>query len=99
MNIQEFSEIVAETEHLVETEGLEGARSVNLTASLVSLGAWAKGRSSSVALTKVLRRGMAIQLMSWKQVVDLHSVIGTLDNAADNLHNSPLIRPLDELLQ
>ena len=56
INLQEIDEVILEVEAAAEQYGV-GVRLVNGVDSNVTLGAWAKGRSSSNAVNRSLQRG------------------------------------------
>ncbi len=56
VNLQEIEEVIWEVQDRVMRHGVQPMRSVNWADSLVTLGCWAKGRSSSFAVNGSLRR-------------------------------------------
>ena len=58
VNVQELSALASEVRRLAKLNSGSGSRIVCGSDSRVAIGAWCKGRSSSVQLNKVLRRSM-----------------------------------------
>ena len=81
INLQEMREIVWELRDRVNRT-LQPARVVNGVDSMVCLGAWAKGRSSSFMLNGILRRSIGVQVLGRKSLANYHLV--SADNPSDD---------------
>ena len=81
VNIREIGEVVREVERSV-AESLLPQRCVNVSDSMVSIGAWAKGRSPAFRINSKLRKRAAWQVIGRKQMDQLH--VASADCTADD---------------
>ena len=81
VNIREVGEAVREVGRRVE-QSLLPERSVNVSDSMVSIGAWAKGRSPAYRINSKLRKRAALQVVGRKQMDQLH--VASADCVADD---------------
>ncbi len=81
INLQEMREVCREVKEMASSS-LSPVRSVNILDSQVTLGAWAKGRSSSFALNGLLRGVLGFKVAGRKCLDNLH--VRSADNPADD---------------
>ncbi len=81
VNLQELEEVCEELRASVRRD-IMGSRHVNIVDSLVSLGAWCKGRSSSFQINKKLRRVVGWRVLGRKSLENMH--VRSASNPADD---------------
>ena len=92
VNLQEINEAVLEVRRM-SSRMLVPERQINFSDSLLTIGAWHKGRSSAYLINGLLRKKLGFEILFGKNLVHHH--VGTKSNPADDpSRHVPLRRPV-----
>ena len=93
INLQELNEVAAEVEYATDLcQTCE--RLVNICDSRVTVGAWARGRSSSIQVNGILRRSTCWRILSRKSLGNVFAISG--DNPSDDPSRDVPLRAPEE---